>query len=227
MKNKTDQRQKLSHDGLDDLCVVPVAPGGFVVVVDSSVMIEPGQCFRIPKEIFARGRAAYRLSWTEEITEEEFMVALEEEKRPWYVYDGRRVRIERVTEKRVNFTDEDGKAGWADKAAWEASAVPVEDEEELEGLQAAVAFLALTGERFSLTTDTVRASGCAMCEDVDVPEIQEAELADQISEIFERSGEGCFRIGEFDVTIAMAGGFLGMPSPQPSPVATGEGAASG
>jgi hypothetical protein len=72
--------QTIVHDGLSQLVVVPVAPGGYVFTVNGQkVTIQPGQYFRVPMALWNQGRAICRLRWAREATREEFEATLKKE----------------------------------------------------------------------------------------------------------------------------------------------------
>jgi hypothetical protein len=75
-KNISEQPQTIVHPGLSQFVVVPVAPGGYTLVTNQRVTIEPGQCFRVPMQLWNQGRPICKLAWTQEISREEFEEAL-------------------------------------------------------------------------------------------------------------------------------------------------------
>ncbi len=69
-RNKTDVPQPIVNLMLAQFYVLPVMPGEYVLVKNAQVIIQPGQAFRVP---IALWRSLSTRSWTEELTEEEYL----------------------------------------------------------------------------------------------------------------------------------------------------------
>jgi hypothetical protein len=135
VKNKSGVPQSFRHLALRGVLVLPCAPGGYINVNQATFTVEPDQAVRVPVAVWNTTPALCRKEWTEKITEHEFLALssignalIPGDDRPWFLYSDRKVRVDKVTEKRVYFTDEAGVEGWADTEKWEAHAAELVEE---------------------------------------------------------------------------------------------------
>jgi len=130
-RNKSDRPQTLKHRRLTEVAALPAMPGGYILASGGAFVVQPGQAVKAPMTIWNTTPCAMNLWWTEEITEKQYLAlaAMDQDVRPevdtrsWWRFDGRRVRIDDVREKRVYFTDEAGVQSWTSRARWEEEAV--------------------------------------------------------------------------------------------------------
>jgi len=130
-RNKSDRPQTLKHRRLVEVAALPAMPGGYVLATGGAFIVQPGQAVKAPMTIWNTTPCAMNLWWTEEIREKDYLAlaAMDQDATPevdtrsWWRFDGRRVRIDDVREKRVYFTDEVGVQSWTSRARWEEAAV--------------------------------------------------------------------------------------------------------
>jgi len=75
-KNISDEPQLVRHTKLDQVDVVPVAPGGFTEVVNCQFTLPPGAICRLPISVWELIPGIGKKSWSLEVTKEEFLAAL-------------------------------------------------------------------------------------------------------------------------------------------------------
>ena len=128
-KNASDVPQIVRHPLLRQMTVVPVMPGGYALVANMQITLQPGQCIRLPMHCWNTGPSLMRRPWLEKIPLEEFLAAgipmtiPTPEPIPLYDFEGKRVVFGRRTAKRVYFTDEGGSdESWTSIEKWDANA---------------------------------------------------------------------------------------------------------
>ena len=76
VRNISGSPQRLRHNNLAQLEVVPAAPGGWITVKNAWIMVAPGQIIRLPRSVWVYAPAACRLPWLREVTQSDFTDAL-------------------------------------------------------------------------------------------------------------------------------------------------------
>lgn len=128
--NNSDEPQKYKHPKLAQVSILPAIPGGFIPVSAMQFEVQPGQAVTVPMVVYNTTPSMWRQPWVSEISEEEWLEraaidtdsSREVDTRPWWMFRGKRVRIDKAAKKQIRFTDEAGKSSWTSRAKWEAFA---------------------------------------------------------------------------------------------------------